>query len=379
MKSTIIFVIFFLVFSSSHLSQVTITTTNYSQNFGTTNVPSWTNNSTYLGWYVNDNLEFQSELNITTTAPTNTGGVYVYRCDGGTDRKLGSRASSGTATIHYGLRIKNNTGLPIQSMTVSYKGFQLSLAENNNNSNVLQFSYKVVSSPSVIDNLTTTAGYTNVTVLNYVAPINHGGPGTSNQVSGIPCTTSSTITSCIPVMIQNNGEIMLRWTDVDNSANDHHMAIDEVQILFHFDNICATTLPIELIDFSGFNNVDHNLIKWSTGSENNNNFFQLHRSNDGKNWITINKVYGQGSTSHQVDYEYEDYDYNGGINYYKLTQTDFDGTTTEFHLIYIENTNKKLIIVGIYNILGQKVTMDYPGLKIVQYSNGTSIKILSNN
>jgi hypothetical protein len=180
-------------------------------------------------------------------------------------------------------------------------------------------------------------------------------------------------------MIQNNGEIMLRWTDVDNSANDHHMAIDEVQILFHFDNICATTLPIELIDFSGFNNVDHNLIKWSTGSENNNNFFQLHRSNDGKNWITINKVYGQGSTSHQVDYEYEDYDYNGGINYYKLTQTNFDGTTTEFHLIYIENTNKKLIIVGIYNILGQKVTMDYPGLKIVQYSNGTSIKILSNN
>lgn len=269
--------VFFLLLSSFYLSQVLITTSNYSQNFGITSQPTWTNNSTFLGWYLNDvTNDFNGNLNITAAAPTNTGGVYIYTCSGGTDRKLGSRASNGTGIIHYGVRIRNNTGNTINSITVTYTALQLSLAENNNNVNTNTFSYRVVSSPTTITDLTSGV-YTNVVSLNYTAPNNHGGPGTSNQINGIPCTSSSLITACVPVVIQNNGEIMLRWTDVDNGANDHHLALDNVQVLFHFNNDCSITLPIELIDFIGYHTNGINRLEWSVASERDNDYLSYRK------------------------------------------------------------------------------------------------------
>jgi hypothetical protein len=378
MKTFITFIsLFFIV----HLffSQVNITSSNYTQNFGTSAITTWTNNSTFLGWYVNDATEFKGEVNITATAPTNTGGVYAYRCSGGTDRKLGSRASGGTGTIHYGVRIKNTTGSTIKSVSVSYSAFQLSLAENNNNSNILAFSYKVVSSPSVIDNLTTTTGYTNVAALNYTAPTNHGGPGTSNQVNGIPCTTNSTINSCITVSIPHDGEIMLRWSDVDNAANDHHIAIDDVSIAFSIEQTnCTVLLPIELIGFDA-NCEDNNVsLNWSTATERNNDFFIIEASKDGLYFEEIQRVQANGNTS--TTHYYSKTIENQNYAYIKLKQRDFDGITSELGIISLDCKDKNDIflfpnptkqIVNIQNLKtnSEIILMDATGKIILNERN----------
>lgn len=359
-------------------SQVSIITTNYTQNFGTTTVSSWNNNSTFLGWYINDVTEFQGDINITGTAPTNVGGVYIYRCSSGVDRKLGTRASGGTGTIHYGLRIRNNTGTTINSITVTYTAYQLSLAENNNNTNTNTFSYRVVSSPSTITDLTTGI-YTNVTTLNYTAPINHGGPGNTTQINGIPCTTSSLIASCIPVLIQNNGEIMLRWTDIDNSANDHHLAIDDVQILFHFDNICTITLPIELLSFTGnYNNsTDYNEIKWSTASEINNDRFDLYSSVNGIDWELIGSMDGAGNSTTQQYYTYN-HRTDSELTYYKLKQVDYDGEYKYSDIISVYKENK-IISVRYFDMVGKELPYEPTNglfFKIIQYSNQIEYKTM---
>lgn len=361
-----------LFFIKTTNTQVLITTSNYSQNFGTSAITSWTNNSTFLGWYVNDVTEFLGEVNVTATAPTNTGGTYVYRCSSGSDRKFGGRASGGTATMYYGVRIKNTTGSTINSITVSYTAFQLSLAENNNNVNTNTFSYKVVASPSVIDNLTTTTGYTNVASLNYAAPTNHGGPGTSNQVNGIPCTTSSNISACVPVVIQNNGEIMLRWTDIDNSANDHHIAIDDVQVLFHFDNVCAVTLPIELLEFNSNRYGSDVMLSWSTLSQTDNDYFELERLS-GSKWYPISKF--DSDNGHGIKYyNYLDTDTPNELVYYRLKQTDYNGNYTYSHIISFDNRVVAEEISKVTNLLGQPITIDSKGIKILHLNNGTTIK-----
>lgn len=323
--------IIYLFIVQFHFSQVSITTSNYSQNFGTSAIATWTNNSTFAGWYINDVTEYRGAANITAAAPSNTGGVYIYTCSGGTDRKIGSRASGGTGTINYGVRFRNNTGATIRSIRVSFNAFQLSRAENNNNSNVLTFSYRAVSSPTTITDLTT-GTYTNVAALNYTAPTNHPGPGTSNQVNGIPCSTSSSISSCIAVTIPNNGEIMLRWTDIDNSANDHHIAIDDVQVAFStIQTNCTVLLPVDLENFEANCSSSKLNLKWETTSERNNDYFLLEGSKDGFSFEEIQKVKGMGNSSQLTVYSEEIE--NSTYEYLRLKQVDFDGVISELQTI----------------------------------------------
>lgn len=85
-------------------------------------------------------------------------------------------------------------------------------------------------------------------------------------------------------------------------------------------------LPVELIDFQAMLRDDHVLLKWSTASEINNDYFTIERSADGLDFIEIARVDGMGSTLETQVYSYHDYNYLPFISYYRLKQTDFDGS-----------------------------------------------------
>lgn len=102
------------------------------------------------------------------------------------------------------------------------------------------------------------------------------------------------------------------------------------------------TLPVDLLYFNieEINNVV--LLSWSTASEKNNNYFEVFRSSDAKNWISLGKIEGAGNSSTNKYYELSDNSANFGINYYKLKQVDFDGKSDEFlRVINTENGNKE--------------------------------------
>lgn len=96
-------------------------------------------------------------------------------------------------------------------------------------------------------------------------------------------------------------------------------------------------LPIELLNFEGYNNDDYNVLNWSTATEKNNDYFKVEKSTDGVTFSAIGEVNGAGNSLQKVNYSFIDKSPKTGINYYRLTQTDFDKRSEMSHVISIEN------------------------------------------
>ncbi len=88
----------------------------------------------------------------------------------------------------------------------------------------------------------------------------------------------------------------------------------------------STALPIELLSFGV--RVENNAvsIQWSTASETNNDFFTVQRSADGQEFIDILQVPGAGNSQQTLQYDALDTQPLEGRSFYRLKQTDYDGT-----------------------------------------------------
>jgi hypothetical protein len=86
------------------------------------------------------------------------------------------------------------------------------------------------------------------------------------------------------------------------------------------------TLPVELLSFEATTADREVLLGWQTASELNNDFFTVERSTDGINFEAIGKVSGNGSTREAKSYTFRDRAPLPGMGYYRLSQTDYDGT-----------------------------------------------------
>ena len=85
-------------------------------------------------------------------------------------------------------------------------------------------------------------------------------------------------------------------------------------------------LPVELIGFYGQKIEDIVELTWVTAIEKNNDFFTIERSADGKVFTEIAEVKGKGNTDIKQFYSSLDHEPLNGISYYRLKQTDFDGS-----------------------------------------------------
>lgn len=87
-------------------------------------------------------------------------------------------------------------------------------------------------------------------------------------------------------------------------------------------------LPVELTSFTAQVVDDYVNLNWMTASEVNNDYFTLQKSQNATDWTNVTTVQGQGNSSIETEYSYIDrFPYNG-TSYYRLVQTDFDGTST---------------------------------------------------
>jgi len=348
-----------ICFSVSGIKGQAVFTTagTYTQNFGTLVQPSWTDNTTYLGWYA---LSYQistlgtdpyrGTTNIQTAViPPNPGGWSVYQCNSGTDMKLGTRPSNssggpdvpgldGRRGIGLGLCLQNNLSAAIASIRVDFDWYQLSLAENGNEPNNFFLSYFVSASNLIgIDLPNNAHPYTNVGAANYTVP-NNTASCCSSQLTSYPCNVTGHISVCIPVSIALNSYIMLRWWDPNNGNNDHHSAIDNISVTAYSDNACLVVLPVELVSFSAKHKGDNVELDWLTASEKNNNYFTVERSRDLINFEKIGIVKGAGNSNKPLKYKhYDNNPFISGVSYYRLRQTDFNGTFSFSQIVAIDN------------------------------------------
>lgn len=66
-------------------------------------------------------------------------------------------------------------------------------------------------------------------------------------------------------------------------------------------------------------------LHWETGSESNNDYFEIQRSQDGHSFAPIARVKGAGNSASKQSYQWLDTAPERGINFYRLKQVDFDG------------------------------------------------------
>lgn len=177
--------------------------------------------------------------------------------------------------------------------------------------------------------------------------------------------------------------------------------------------VCSSgPLPVELsffnIQATARQTVD---IIWKTATEQNNDYFTIERSQDGLNYETIGSVAGAGNSSTTLAYQFSDEKPLFGKSYYRLKQTDFDGTSETFEpkaiyrsnvedvmlqpnpvergsqlTVYTGADGEELVELSIFNSSGLKVITKTigtahnveigsdlePGLYIVKVNSGTN-------
>lgn len=112
------------------------------------------------------------------------------------------------------------------------------------------------------------------------------------------------------------------------------------------DNI---TLPIELISFSATTETKGKVVvTWQTASEQNNNFFTIERSSDGLHYDSIGFTQGSGTTSIITKYSYNDNYPPAGVVYYRLKQTDYDGTSKTFNPVAVTVAQREHRSIAVY-------------------------------
>ncbi len=170
------------------------------------------------------------------------------------------------------------------------------------------------------------------------------------------------------------------YNDASTTTTLHDPTANYPSGAYYFiDNVVietTTPLPVELIGFDAKNEGAEVLATWQTNVEINNDYFIVERSTDMENWTEIGWVDGAGTTSEQQSYSLYDRNPVGGVSYYRLSQTDFDGTVThsdirsvtrvnedELHIypvpakeiLVIEGAPTELESLSIYNAYGEKV------------------------
>lgn len=95
-------------------------------------------------------------------------------------------------------------------------------------------------------------------------------------------------------------------------------------------------LPVELVDLKVKKGEDYLQLQWRTALEINNDFFTIERSSDGRNFERIETVAGAGNSSRELLYIFTDKEPKDGYNFYRLSQTDFDGKTEMYEIVLAE-------------------------------------------
>lgn len=111
------------------------------------------------------------------------------------------------------------------------------------------------------------------------------------------------------------------------------------------------TLPIELLSFTGRSIGSFNLLEWETTTEINNDYFTLERSSNATLFSELGTIQGAGNSNTLLHYQFTDNAPLEGVNYYRLKQTDFDGTYSYSNIVALSNNSTNFTIWNSSNTL----------------------------
>ncbi len=275
----------------------------YTEDFNTTPGASGTTYPT--GWRSYSNTTFDGTMTVGSQSST-TGANYNYVNRIGI---LGSGSTFLPGSIV--LAISSTTGAT--SMTISYDVIKIRETATRSNTFNLEIS---TTSP--------TSGFTAI----------EAGAYASGTISEGTTTSFSNIS--ISGLDNNSGPVYIRWMYSDvtgGSGSRDGIALDNVNVSW------SGALPISLVKFEAEKLAEKVQLTWVTATEINNDKFIVERSANGEDFAAIAEIKGAGNSKELNEYTMVDANPFKGTAYYRLTQVDFDGTSTSFEPVAV-NMNK---------------------------------------
>ena len=95
-------------------------------------------------------------------------------------------------------------------------------------------------------------------------------------------------------------------------------------------------LPVEFISVNASAAEKYINIEWVTASEFNNDYFAVEKSLDCINWSEIAYVLASGNSNYMQSYLVVDMNPNNGMQYYRIVQTDFNGSTSYSSTVFVK-------------------------------------------
>jgi len=156
---------------------------------------------------------------------------------------------------------------------------------------------------------------------------------------------------------------------------------------FALGNMVTIPLPVNCVDFKAIKKDNYIQLAWKVNAEINNKSFEVERSTDGINYVTMGTVLA--GTAANGNYSFTDYNLSGKRNYYRLKQTDVSGqsryicttlsvplgNSNDFSLGHIfPNPSAGQAFVNIYTPDARKINIEYVNI-LGQVFNKHSIEL----
>ncbi len=142
----------------------------------------------------------------------------------------------------------------------------------------------------------------------------------------------------------------------------------------------SSPLPVNLVDFQATRQQEDVVVSWITDLEKDNAYFSVERSSDGSAFSEIGKVDGKGNSTQLNTYRFVDNQAkNAGVNtlYYRLKQTDFNGTTVYSNIRSVVLDGVTQAVVEVFpNPAYQQVTVKAIGTNQLTIRNANGVTIL---
>lgn len=109
-------------------------------------------------------------------------------------------------------------------------------------------------------------------------------------------------------------------------ANPHARTRSALLPFYVFAVGSGTALPVEWVAFNATQEGETAVLQWRTASESNNDYFAVERGSEDVQFQEIGRVPGRGNQTTPQDYVFTDVKPLQGVQYYRLRQTDIDGS-----------------------------------------------------
>lgn len=156
-----------------------------------------------------------------------------------------------------------------------------------------------------------------------------------------------------------NGKFFTKLSNTGGATIEYNCQfIDHIEIDFFIAGVkykCfypvseGGALPIKLSAFNGrLNTETEATLAWTSSLEENSFQYEVQRSADGKNFVTVGKIKAAGTSLEAVKYSFNDPLPTNGTYWYRLNMIDLDGKTELSKVVYVNSKKGSGIVTKIF-------------------------------